>query len=82
MPSNRESSLNPKPRLLYLLHLQAGSLLLVPPGKPDQRLKFCHMATPSLKSNLGIYSNLNKGRQVAEEWQSGMAVGLIFYTHL
>ena len=50
---------------------------------PVQRLKLCHMATPSLKSKLGIYSYLNKGRrQVAEEWQSIMAVGLIYYTHL
>ena len=50
MPSSRGSSQGLNPHLLCLLHWQAGSLPLVPPGKPCDRGGFSCFFSRSLKN--------------------------------
>ena len=63
MPSSRGSSL-PRhwTRLLCALHWQAGSLPLVPPGKPESRYHFCliHLSESLAQTFTHKYLVINK----------------------
>ena len=57
MPSRGSSPARNRTCLLCLLHWQAGSLLLVPPGKPFSMYRFCFLLG-WLLSHIGSFSRV------------------------